>query len=60
MLANLRAPEVGLPLLGGPRRPQRKLRTKDGLALVIVMATLFGSRRVVVVFLVGPCFGRPM
>jgi hypothetical protein len=26
---------------------------KDGLALVIVMAALFGSRRVVVVFLVG-------
>jgi hypothetical protein len=24
--ANLRAPEVGLPLLGGPRRPQRKPR----------------------------------
>src|SRR6516162_9792191 len=26
MLANLHAPEVGLPLLGGPRRPQRKPR----------------------------------
>ena len=25
-LANLRASEVGLPLLGGPRRPQRKPR----------------------------------
>jgi len=30
MLASLRArPEVGLPLLGGPRRPQRKPRASE-------------------------------